>query len=233
MNSSPSPALSRKIVAKAASVHIDPTCNAFLQECFRPFGIQVVPVAGDPVSTLQRQKFEGCVMRLYDPEAERILNAARSSLSNRPMVIYGIARNAKEALRYSSFGVNAILDEPLDRTSVLKVVRSTQRLVINELRRYVRVPVKSQALVETPAGNTVATTVEVSAGGLSLRSTAALASSSVKLMLALPGLPRLNLRAFICWQRPGIEKIYGMRFDTNDPARFSVRSWIDQHLEIV
>jgi hypothetical protein len=233
MISSPNPDLIRKIVARAASVHIDPTCNAFLHECFLPFGIQIIPVGGDPVSTLQRQKFEGCVMRLYDPEAEQILNAARSSASNRPMVIYGIARNAKEALRCSSFGVNAILDEPLDRSGVLKVVYSTQRLVINELRRYVRVPVESQAMVETPAGSTIATTVDVSAGGLSLRSTAALASNSVKLMLALPGLPLLNVHAYLCWQRPGTEKTYGMRFDTNDPARFSIRSWIDQQLEIV
>jgi len=227
------PDLTRKIVARAASVHIDPACNAFLHECFLPFGIEIVPVDGDPVSTLQRQKFEGCVMRLYDPEAEQILNAARSSASNRPMVIYGIARNAKEALRCSSFGVNAILDEPLDRSNVLKVVYSTQRLVINELRRYVRVPVKSQAMVETRAGSTIAMTVDVSAGGLSLRSTAALASNSVKLILALPGLPQLTVRAYICWQRPGTEKTYGMRFDTNDPARFNIRSWIDQQLEIV
>ncbi len=233
MISPASTAPSGKIVAKTASVHIDPTCNAFLHACFRPFGIHIVPVAGDPVATLSRQKFEGCVLRLYDPEAQRILHAARSSSSNRPMVIYGIARSAKEALCCSSYGINAILDEPLDRTSVVKVVRSTQRLVMNELRRYARVPVKSQAMVETSTGSIMATTVEVSAGGLSLRSTHALSSSEVRLTLALPRLPRLNLRAFICWQRPGIEKVYGMRFDATDPSRFRIKSWIDQHLEIV
>lgn len=233
MISPPSTGPSGKILAKTASVHIDPTCNAFLNDCFRPFGIQIVPVAGDPATTLHRQKFEACILRLYDPEAERILSAVRNSSSNRPMVIYGIARNAREALRYSTYGVNAVFDEPLDRTSVVKVVRATQRLVINELRRYVRVPVKSPVMVETAMGSTSATTIEVSAGGLSLRSAAALASGAVRIMLTLPRLPRLNLRAFVCWQRPGIEKVYGMRFDPTDPARFGIRSWIDQHLEIV
>jgi hypothetical protein len=233
ISTTPSTAQTVKIFAKAASVRIDPTCNAFLNGCFRPFGIHIVPVPGDPTTTLHRQKFEACVLRLYDPEAEKILNAVRNSASNRPMVLYGIARNTKEALRCCSYGINAILDEPLDRADVVKVVRSTQRLVINELRRYARVPVQSHAVVETPAGSATATTLDVSAGGLSLRSAAVLASGAVRLMLALPHLPRLTLRAFICWQRPGIEKVYGMRFDPNDPARFRIRGWIDQHLEIV
>src|SRR5260370_1925571 len=97
-----------KIVAKTASVHIDPTCNAFLHACFRPFGIHIVPVAGDPVATLSRQKFEGCVLRLYDPEAERILHAARSSGSNRPMVIYAIAPPPTAALSSSTPSINAL-----------------------------------------------------------------------------------------------------------------------------
>jgi hypothetical protein len=233
MISASSTAHSGKIFAKVASVRIDPTCNAFLNDCFRPFGIRIIPVADDPAITLHHQKFEACVLRLYDPEAERVLSAVRNSTSNRPMVLYGIARNTKEALRYSSYGINAILDEPLDRTEVVKIARATQRLVINELRRYVRVPVQSQAVVETPGGSATATTLDVSAGGVSLRSAAALASGAVRLMLTLPRLPRLTLRAFICWQRPGIEKVYGMRFDPSDPARFRIRSWIDQHLEIV
>src|SRR5215475_16022352 len=148
MISAPSTVHSGKIFAKAASVRIDPTCNAFLNDCFRPFGIRIVPVPGDPATTLHRQKFEACVLRLYDPEAERILSAVRNSTSNRPMVLYGIARNTKEALRYSNYGINAILDEPLDRQSVLKIVRATHLLVIHELRRYVRIPVVSQAEIE-------------------------------------------------------------------------------------
>src|SRR5260370_19349745 len=138
------------------------------------------------------------------------------------MVIYGIAGSAKEALCCSSYGINAILDEPLDRTSVVKLVRSTQRLVMNELRRYSRVPVKSQAMVETSTGSIMATTVEVSAGGLSLRSTHALSSGEVRLTLALPRVPRLDFRAFICSQRPEIETVHGMRLYATDPSRFTL-----------
>jgi hypothetical protein len=224
---------SGKIVARTASVHIDNACNNFLHDCFKPFGIQVVALAGDPVVALQRQKFEACLLRLYDPDAEAILNAARNSLSNRHMVIYGVARNTKEALRYSNYGINAVFDEPLERSSVLKMVRATRPLVMNELRRYARVPVVSEALVETNSGRAVAMTVEVSCGGLSVRSRTPLSSrESVRVTLSLPGLSRLSLRAFICWARAA-DKVYGLRFDPSDERRLKIRGWIDQFLETV
>lgn len=222
-----------KIFARTASVHIDNACNAFLHDCFKQFGIHIVALPGDPVTHLNRQKFEACVLRLYDPEAEKILKAARNSSSNKRIVIYGIARNTQEALRFSSYGINAIFDEPLERQSVLKVVRATHLLVINELRRYVRLPVATEALIEAGAGSTKATTVEISSGGMSVRSPSALGSSdSVQVTLTLPGASRLSVRAYVCWAKP-VEKLYGLRFDPGDERRMKVRAFIDQYLEIM
>jgi hypothetical protein len=234
MSASSTTPVSGRIVARAASVNIDNACNAFLHDCFKPFGIHIVPVSGDPVTALQRQKYEACLLRLYDPAAERILSAARTSSSNRPMVIYGIARNTKEALRYSSYGINGILDEPLDRSSVLKVVRSTHLLVIHELRRYARVAMAIQALAETSSGAVTLATVDISSGGMSVRSPKTLAvQDKVRITLTLPGAPRLTLRAVVCWERAGSDKVYGLRFDPTDSERAKVRAWIDKQLEIV
>ncbi len=231
--SSTTSAIAGKINARTASVNIDSACNSFLHDCFKQFGIHILPVDGNQIGVFERQKFEACVLRLYDPEADNILKAARNSPSNRRMVIYGIARNTQEALRFSSFGINAVFDEPLDRQRVLKVVRATHLLVIHELRRYVRVPVVAQAEVETGSRTVPATTVEVSSGGMSLRCNTRLASTDpVRLTLALPGLPRMTLRAFVTWYRE-TDKVYGLRFDSADERRHKVRNWIDQYLEIV
>jgi hypothetical protein len=204
MSSTTVAAISGKITARIASIHIDPACNTFLNDCFRQFGISVVPADGDPVMLLHRQKFEACVLRLYDPEADRILKAARNSPSNRRLVIYGIARNTPEALRYSTYGINAVLDEPLDRQSVLKVVRATHLLVIHELRRYVRIPVDSQTEIDT--GNRtpiMATAVEVSSGGMSVRCLTPLPKSDVvRLILSLPGLEKIECPR-LCLLVPG------------------------------
>ena len=226
-------AISGKITARIASIHIDPACNTFLNDCFRQFGIMVVPADSDPIMLLNRQKFEACVLRLYDPEADRILKAVRNSPSNRRLVIYGIARNTQEALRYSSYGINAVLDEPLDRQSVLKVVRATHLLVIHELRRYVRIPVGSHVEFDVNGRPVVGTTMEVSSGGISIRCLAPLPKSDpIRLTLTLPGIEKLNVRAFVCWYRES-DKVYGMRFDSTDERRLRVRGWIDQYLEIV
>jgi PilZ domain-containing protein len=234
MSSTSVAAIPGKITARTASVHIDPACNAFLGDCFRQFGISIVPLEGDPVAVFHRQKFEACVLRLYDPDADRILRSARNSPSNRRMVIYGIARNTQEALRYSGYGINAVLDEPLDRQSVLKIVRATHLLVIHELRRYVRIPVVSPAEIETNAQTCAkVTTVEVSSGGMSIRSVTPLPRTEpVRLWLNLPGLEKIGVRAFITWYRDS-DKVYGLRFDSSDDRRLKVRAWIDQYLEIV
>jgi len=225
--------ISGKITARTASVHIDSVCNSFLHDCFKQFGIHIFSVDGPTDRLFETQKFEACLLRLYDPEADSILKAARNSPSNRRMVIYGIARNTQEALRFSTYGINAILDEPLDRQSVLKVVRATHLLVIHELRRYVRVPVVAQAEIEMGTKTAAATTVEVSSGGMSLRCLTRLASSDpVRLTLTLPGIPRTTVRAFISWYRE-TDKVYGLRFDSTDDRRLKIRHWIDQYLEIV
>jgi len=233
MSSTTVAAISGKITARIASIHIDPACNSFLNDCFKQFGILVVPADDDPVTLLNRQKFEACVLRLYDPDADRILKAARNSVSNRRLVVYGIARNTQEALRYSAYGINAVLDEPLDRQSVLKVVRATHLLVIHELRRYVRIPVVSQVEVEVANRTLTVTAVEVSSGGMSVRNATPLPTGeAIRLNLALPGLEKLSVRAFVCWYRDS-DKIYGLRFDPTDERRLRVRGWIDQYLEIV
>jgi hypothetical protein len=233
MSSTTVAAISGKITARIASIHIDPDCNTFLNDCFRQFGITVVPAEGDPILLLNRQKFEACVLRLYDPEADRILKAARNSPSNRRLVVYGIARNTQEALRYSNYGINAVLDEPLDRQSVLKVVRATHLLVIHELRRYVRIPVASQTEFDVNGRPVIGTTVEVSSGGISIRCLAPLPKSDpIRLTLSLPGIEKLYVRAYVCWYRDS-DKVYGMRFDPTDERRLRVRGWIDQYLEIV
>lgn len=223
-----------KVTAKLACVGLEPASSAFLQDCFKQFGVTLVPVGENFAKVLSSKKFEACVLRLYDPDAEKILSAARNSPSNRRMVIYGIARNITEALRFSPFGINAVFDEPLERQRVLKVVRATHLLVIHELRRYVRIPVVTETNVEMGRTKSVAAaSQEVSAGGMSLSSPSPIpAQDMVRLTFTLPGTKTVKLRAQVCWERRD-NNLYGLRFDNTDDARLIVKSWIDQYLELV
>src|SRR5215467_7638829 len=190
-----------KVVARVASVDLDPVSIGLLNDCFKQFGIQLSPVSGDFAEALNRQKFEACIVRLYLPDAEKMLAAARNSTSNRRMVIYGIARNTQEALRFSTYGINAIMDEPLERQGVLRVVRSTHLLVIHELRRYVRIPVVTETKIDVGRPqNIVALSQEVSAGGMSVRSSSQIpVLDAVRVSFSLPGSAKINIRAAVCW----------------------------------
>ena len=162
-----------------------------------------------------------------------MLNAARSSASNSRIVIYGISRDTQEALRFSKLGINAIIDHPVDRQAALKIVRSTHLLVVHELRRYVRLPVVTEVKVEHPNGTFHCNSVEISAGGMSMKTDMRLAKETpVEITFCLP--PKgivVVARASVCWKREAADMI-GIRFDATDERRLEVKRWIDSYLEI-
>lgn len=228
--SAESSAVSKKILARVATIGLSDPVNNILSECFRQFGIQTVPLAGDAIQRLDREKFDACALHL-DDDAEPILEAARKSRSNWRMVVYGICKTAQEALRFSRFSVNAVLDQPVERQKALKVVRATHLLVVHEFRRYVRVPIVSEVRVKFDGSEIRGTSLEISAGGMSVSGGTQLpANQSVVVAFELPRMAQVSIRGAVCWSRPS-DGTFGVRFDASDEARFHVRQWIDDFIE--
>jgi PilZ domain len=223
----------RKAIARLATIGLDAKSDELLRDCFRQFGVSTTSVTEDPKQHLLKEKFEACVLRLEDG-AEAVLEQIRSSPSNRRIVIYGIAKGTQAAMRFSKYGINAVFEEPLERSSVLKVVRATHLLVINELRRYVRVPIVTEANIEAQDKRVPSSTLEVSAGGMSLICSSKLhLGHSVQISFSLPILDggNVKVRASVCWAREN-ENSYGVRFDATDDRRLQVKRWIDEYLQI-
>ncbi len=222
----------KKTTARAALVDLKDPVRAVLAECFRQFGIETVVMPGNAPERLQKEKFEACVLKL-GPAAQPMMEAARTSLSNSRMVIYGLGGSAQDAMRFSKYGINAVFQEPLERHAALKLVRATQMLVLHELRRYVRIPVITEISVSLASDNRRinATSVELSAGGMSMRSAEDLSSGqSVEISFALLTLPRVWVRGTISWRNaPG--KTFGVRFDPQDERRQKIKEWIDSYVE--
>ncbi len=221
--------LSHKAVATVALIGLDEAASAILRDCFKQFGIQTVTVGEDAGQRLKREKFEACVLRLHEPGAGDLLEAARTSSSNRRIVVYGICGNAQEALRFSRYGINAILSDPVERQSALRVVRATHLLVINELRRYVRIPIFTEVVLTEHGRKHAATSLEVSAGGMSLKTQLRAAPpTAVEVEFTLPDSQHLSVGANVCWQREPDQ--LGVRFDAGDKRRLAVKKWIDDYL---
>src|SRR5205807_8987122 len=222
------PSSTRKVTARAALVDLKESSRFLLTECFRQFGIEAVVTSAGSAERLRQEKFEACVINL-GPGAEKVMEAARTSPSNSRLVLYGLGGSAQEAMRYSKFGINAMFQEPLERPAALKLVRATHMLVLHEFRRYVRIPVVTEVQVQG-AKKFTATTIEVSSGGMSIKSAEEVGpGQAVEVSFALLTLPRVWVRANVTWRKP--KHSFGVRFDNTDDRRRKLKEWIDAYLE--
>jgi hypothetical protein len=220
----------KKAAARIALVDLKDGTRTILSECFKQFGIESVLMPADAAERLQKEKFEACVLKL-GPGAQAVMEAVRTSPSNSRMVIYGLGGSAQEAMRYSKYGINAIFQEPVERSAALKLVRATNMLVLHEFRRYVRIPVMTEVAVQVTGGKKfTATSHEVSSGGMSIKSAEEVTSGQgAEVSFALLTLPRIWIRANVTWRKP--KHSFGIRFDMSDERRRRLKEWIDAYLE--
>jgi PilZ domain len=220
----------RKSAARVALFDLTEPSSTLISDCFRQFGIETVPISAENAERLRREKFEACVLRLV-PSTGNVIALARSSASNSRIVIYGLGGTAQDSLQYSKLCINAVFQEPLDRSAALKLVRATRLLVLHEFRRYVRVPVMTEvSLVAADGARVTATSLEISSGGMSLKANyVPEPGTMVELSFALLTLPRVWVRGHVTWKKA--DKNFGIRFDTNDERRHRLKEWIVTYLE--
>lgn len=220
----------RKTAARVALFDLPIPSANLIAESFRQFGIDTVPVKREDVERLQHEKFEACVLPLQE-DAGSIIEKARSSASNSRIVIFGLGGTAQDAMRYSKQCINAIFHEPLERSSAMKLVRSTQTLVLHEFRRYVRIPVMTEVgIVMNEGGRLTATSREVSSGGMSLKGNhVPEPGAALEVSFSLLTLPRVWVRGQVTWKKAN--KTFGVRFDPTDDRRQRLKEWIVAYLE--
>ena len=220
----------KKAAARIALIDLKDGSQTVISDCFKQFGIESVVITENAAERIRKEKFEACVVRL-GPAAQAVMEAARTSPSNSRMVIYGLGGSAQEAMRYSKYGINAIFQEPLERSAALKLVRATNMLVLHEFRRYVRIPVITEVAVLVSEGRKFnATSIEVSSGGMSIKSGEDVRPGlQVEVSFALLTLPRIWIRGSVTWKKP--KQSFGVRFDVSDERRRKLKEWIDAYLE--
>lgn len=208
-----------------ALVELDPFTTDTMRKAFAECGIRTVDLGSEFASRVTREKFEGCALRL-DDRAAPLLRAVRSSSSNHHMIVYGIGSEDLHVRPCSSYGINAILDFPVDGNAATRTARSTCALLLQELRRYVRIPLVIEVSVEnTPISGF---SREISGGGISLHLPTTLPEEKkVRLAFALPGKSLIRIQAAVVWK---YGSQIGFQFEDSDPAREIVKSWIDAFL---
>lgn len=220
-----------KPVPKVALIGVERQSAEMLRAAFQQFKIESHVITADPVEAMHKKKYEGCVVRL-DDNAQPVLEAVRNSARNRQITIVGVCDSHEEAVRYSKFGINAVLKLPLDRQDTVKAVRATHLLILHELRRYVRLPIVLEVAMETSAGVKIAgMTRDISYGGMSVKVPMKVgAESTLELKFTLPNGELVKMPGIVLWFHP--PELVGIRFESTDAPRQLVRRWIDGFLGI-
>jgi hypothetical protein len=223
---------SEKVECRVALIDLQPEAAQMMRQIFAQFKIKAVDCTS---GTLQptRQKYDACVVQLNDA-AEALLASIRSSPLNRHMVIYGINLPESDFKKFSRHGINAVMNHPLERTAVVKIVRATHLLVLHEYRRYARIPVITEVGILHNGARATGTSVEVSGGGMSLTTPRKLKiADTIEVTLNLPDSKPINVRAVVSWIDDEPESQIGIRFEADDERRREVKKWVEDYLEIV
>lgn len=224
----PSIAFPARKAACVALVGLDESTSSVLSESFHQFGVMTLSVGAHEVTRFDTEKFDACVLRL-DNSAEQILSTARNSPVNFRMVVYGIAPAARPDPQLLRYGINVMLETPLDKRNALRAVRGTYLLIVHEFRRYVRIPLVTPVKLTFEGRVVSGTTEELSGGGMSLYANRLPAGLSVEVEFALPNCPPVRIGASVRWASEGR---LGIRFDENDAGRMKVKAWVDKYLGI-
>jgi CheY-like chemotaxis protein len=170
---------------------------------------------------LAREKFDAVFLdvRMPSPDGIEITRQIRAAGLNRttPVVIItgeednGILKRAFEA------GASFFLFKPIDRHSILRLIRVTEGSIQREARRYQRVKTSCKVSLECGQERISGTTLDVSLGGMFVQAHHAFpVGSTVQASLELkPGTPPMRLTARVV-RRPG-DDCMGLQIENAGP----------------
>lgn len=168
-----------------------PSCE-LIAEILRSAGFDASPLTDsrEAAERLTKEKFHAVFldMRMPPPDGLELARQIRGSRINASTVIIMITGEQDRTLMKRAFdiGVGFFLFKPVERNKLLKLIRVAENSIERERRRYTRVPVRCSALLEWNGKQLEGATVDLSSGGMLVRSYLAFpAGTLVKVKLEL------------------------------------------------
>ncbi len=191
-------------------------------------GVEVYSTADWAREDLTDCKFDAVILDCDVSGAPNLLKTIRASASNNRALTFAIV-NSDDSL-HSAFemGANLALQKPLSIDRARSSLRAAYGLIMQERRRYFRHPVDVAIRVSPNERQVfVATSINISEGGIALRCNDDIAMNAlVKLLFLLPGeKSELEARGTVVW-RDG-RGHFGIRFDQlGQVTRQKLNDWL-------
>jgi CheY-like chemotaxis protein len=185
--------------------------------------------------TLGKRKFDAIIVDCDDLQGGvAVLGSLRRARSNRSSVAFAVLNGKTTTQEAFQVGANFVLQKPLTPLHATRCFNAALSFMIRERRRYFRHPVEMQVricIANSP--EVIATTTNLSEGGMALRFTGKLPTDSeARLHFALPGSnTSLELQAKIAWADETGHA--GMKFaDVPQSSQYQLEKWLTDHLRI-
>ena len=162
-----------------------------------------------------------------------VLQGLRNTPSNKNSVAFAIL-NGKRTTTQDAFGMGAnfVLQKPISSLNASRCFHAALNFMLKERRRYFRQPVKMQVKVVLEKKILIATSTNISEGGLALMLHEAVPKdAALRLKFSLPGTTiQMDLEAEVAWT--DVKGLAGFRFhNVPKSTQLELESWLDDRME--
>jgi len=223
------------IAVRVLLVSDDPEAVRLLSDTIRRFSIELEITADLEIASkhLSRKKYEAVILDFErHSHALALLEKQRATTSNKSAVTLGIVRNDQAASAAFRAGVDFVFVRPLSSEILERTLKPSYSLMLREKRRYYRMELEVPVIVSTVDGAQLATSVNISDGGIALTTAGYLqVGETYQMQLKLPrNAKNLMLAGEVCW-RDNTGRV-GLQFvNVPSDAKMQLQSWIADSLE--
>jgi len=191
------------MTTKVLIVDDDPVLCEFIQEVLisEKMHAEVATNGIGALARLRDERFDVIFLDMRMPSLDgiEVASCIRSTGANQttPLVMITGDQDHKLMQRAFQAGVNLFLCKPVDRARIMRLLNAADNFIQAQRRRYTRVKVSRNVLLECGEYRVKGSSVDLSLGGLSVKSSGTLPiGSAVRVALELqPGKPPVQLAA--------------------------------------
>jgi CheY-like chemotaxis protein len=162
-----------------------------------------------------------------------LLQGLRNTPSNKNSVAFAVL-NGKRTTTHDAFGMGAnfVLQKPISGLNALRCFHAALNFMLKERRRYFRQPVKTEVKVILEGKTLIATSTNISEGGIALLLREALPKGATPILkFALPeSSVKIEVEAEVAWAN--FKGLAGLRFHSMPKAaQAQLEKWLNDHME--
>ena len=178
---------------KLLIVEDDQASLELMTEVFTSLKAEVLPVSEgrQAAALVNTEKFDGILMDLQMPDmhgfelAQRVRESAWNKATPIIIVTGYDSRNAMQ--QAFATGATFFLQKPVDRQKLTGLFRTVRGALLDNRRKYTRIPFQTQVACQTESRSTRGLTWNLSLGGIQIANPALRKGEQVQLSFALPG----------------------------------------------